>query len=101
MLNLKIIILQCWSGVEARKLSLLVRAVNFNVSLQQYSVVFITTLEDIHPISSALQVDGDVQTAVLGINPLKGAISRPIICTDVRVIMSSNSKVTLTDIPLK
>ena len=58
---------QCWSSAEAKKLALLVRALNFNVGLQQITVTFITTLENISDVCSALSIDESlVQTGVCG-----------------------------------
>ena len=58
---------QCWSSAEAKKLALLVRALNFNVGLQQYTVAYITTLENISDVCSALSIDETlVQTGVCG-----------------------------------
>ena len=75
---------QCWSAAEVRKLALLIRALNFSLGLQQYTAVFITRLEEIKEISSALaesECDADIQTGAVGIKQPKGDTTVLFICT--------------------
>lgn len=47
---------------------MLVRAINYNLGKQMFTVVFITSLEGIIAISEAVKMDGDmVQSGVVGI----------------------------------
>ena len=54
--------------------SLLVRALNYNVGLQKYAILFITSLEGIAGLSSVLKESDHVFT---GVCALKGRDTRP------------------------
>lgn len=57
--------MQTWYLEEAKQAALLVRALNFNVGLQKYMVLFITNLLGIAGLSSALKDESDnIQTGV-------------------------------------
>lgn len=48
---------------------MLVRAINYNLGKQMFTVVFLTHLEGIATISQAVKMDGDmVQSGVVGIS---------------------------------
>lgn len=58
-----------WTGQHAQKLTMLVRAINYNLGKQMFTVVFLTHLEGIATISQAVKMDGDmVQSGVVGIS---------------------------------
>ena len=46
--------MQAWTETEAQKIALTLRTMNYNVGMQMYTMVFITTLEGISAISHAL-----------------------------------------------
>lgn len=50
---------QEWGIEEVKQLVLSIRALNYSVGKQQYTAVFITTLEGISSVSSALSGVGD------------------------------------------
>ena len=63
-----IILLKVWTGEHAHKLTMLVRAINYNLGKQTFTIVFITSLEGIVAISEAIKMDGDkIQNGVVGI----------------------------------
>lgn len=48
---------------------MLVRAINYNLGKQMFTVVFLTRLEGIATISQAVKMDGDmVQSGVVGVS---------------------------------
>lgn len=54
--------------IEAQRITLTLRAINYNVGVQMYTMVFITTLKGISSISHALTGEGDVvQSGVIAI----------------------------------
>lgn len=54
--------------IEAQRIALTLRAINYNVGVQMYTMVFITTLKEISSISHALTGEGDVvQSGVIAI----------------------------------
>lgn len=63
-----VIVFEEWTGEHAHKLTMLVRAINYNLGKQMFTVVFISSLEGIIAISEAVKMDGDVvQSGVVGI----------------------------------
>lgn len=60
MLVPELVIFQGWTDTEAQRIALTLRAINYNVGVQMYTMVFITTLEGISSISHALNGEGDV-----------------------------------------
>lgn len=59
--------MQCWSSEESKKLTMLVRALNFNVGLQQYTVALVTELEEVASVCRILrEEESHVQAAVFG-----------------------------------
>ena len=62
-------------------LALIVRAINYNVGMQVYTVVFITTLEGIATAAEALSSDGDVvQSGVVAISIASKAMHTDVVC---------------------
>ena len=58
-------LMQSWYVDEAKQAALLVRALNFNVGLQKYMVVFITNLQGIAYLSTKLKSEGEIFTGIL------------------------------------
>lgn len=57
-----------WSADEAKQLLLMVRALNFHVSLQDFTVIFFCPLEAMGDILHAVELEGMVQLAVCSFN---------------------------------
>ena len=53
--------------MEAQKLALLLRAINYNSGMQMYMMVFITTLEGISAISNTLNGEVNVQSGAIAL----------------------------------
>lgn len=76
LLCIHYIYIQAWGAKEVKQLCLLVRALNYGVGKQQYTVVFVTSLEGISSITSSLAGD----TLKTGVCVLTG--SKKGICFD-------------------
>lgn len=62
--------LQSWYIDEAKQATLLIRALNFNVGLQKYIILFITSLEGIASLSAGLR--NECENIFTGVCVLEG-----------------------------
>ena len=60
-----------WGDQEAKQLALLIRALNYSMGKQQYTVVFLSSLLGMSAVVSSLNATSALKTGVCAINNTK------------------------------
>ena len=64
--------LQQWSTSNVKQITLLIRAINFKAGLQQYTTVYITSLEGIAALCNILKKEFKDEFVYSGVSVLEG-----------------------------